>query len=255
MEWFAAGVSVLMMGLEKGGFPVGALATPFLILLWSNQQTAAKEVLGFLLPVMCLADVLAFLIYRREIQWKLLRPLLPAAVCAVAVSSWFVLPDDGIRAFVVPERWVKGVVGAAGLVFIAVKLFKAKLRQGVFAQETGFMRNLYGAAIGVVSVMSHSAGPLMQMYLLPKKLTNLQFAGTGVGMFFIVNWLKLIPYAALGRVTVESTVRSLFYLPLIPLGFWGGWFLVKRLRPEIYQGVIYAALFLTSVSLLWKACL
>jgi len=248
-------ITVFLIGLEKGGFPVGALATPLLIVCWPNQQEAARQAIGFVLPLLCVADIAAAAMYRREIDWKIIRPLLPATLVGIVLGSLMALPRSSQLPGVLSESALKGVVGALGLAFIAYKLasrwIRVKLEHGAEPGRTA--TTVYGLFIGLTSALAHAAGPLMQMYLLPRRLPNVRFAATSVGFFLIVNLLKVPPFLLSGRITRTSLERNLVLLPALPIGLFLGWWLVRRLRPEHYQNIIYLALAVTSATLLWKA--
>lgn len=67
LDLFWIGLSLFLLGMSKGGFPVGAIALPILILVWPTQAQAARESVGFMLPMLCLIDVVALTIYWRHV--------------------------------------------------------------------------------------------------------------------------------------------------------------------------------------------
>ena len=73
IAWIAT--SVFLMGVSKGGFPLGGLAMPILILIWPEQATAARSVVAFMLPLLCGMDVVSLIFYRKEVSWKAIAPL------------------------------------------------------------------------------------------------------------------------------------------------------------------------------------
>ena len=66
------------------------------------------------------------------------------------------------------------------------------------------------------------------MYVLARKLPKMTFVGTTAFFFATMNWLKVIPYFALGQFSTKGLGTSLVLLPLAMatnmLGFW----LVRR---------------------------
>ena len=49
---FWIGFSLFLIGMSKGGFPIGTIALPILILVWPVQARAAREAVGFMLPML-----------------------------------------------------------------------------------------------------------------------------------------------------------------------------------------------------------
>jgi hypothetical protein len=65
---------------------------------------------------------------------------------------------------------------------------------------------LYGVSAGFATTVATSAGPVMSLYLLTKRLPKEQFVATGAWFFFAVNLLKLPIYADRGLVPVPVRV-------------------------------------------------
>jgi uncharacterized membrane protein YfcA len=109
---------------------------------------------------------------------------------------------------------------------------------------------LFGTLAGFTSFSIHAGGPPFTMYLLPKGLSPLLFAGTA-GMFFaVVNAVKVLPYALLGQFGSANLLASLILVPLAPLGVRIGHFLVRHSNPSVYYRVISFFLMLTGAKLL-----
>ena len=87
LDLFWIGLSLFLIGMSKGGFPVGAIALPILILVWPTQAQAARAAVGFMLPMLCLMDIVALSFYWRKIQWGRLIYLMPATILGVAVAA------------------------------------------------------------------------------------------------------------------------------------------------------------------------
>jgi uncharacterized membrane protein YfcA len=75
------------------------------------------------------------------------------------------------------------------------------------------------------------------------------FVGTTAIVFASVNWLKVVPYFALGQFSTKGLGTSLALLPLAiatnALGFW----LVRVTPTEIFYRITYIIMFIISVEL------
>ena len=118
------------------------------------------------------------------------------------------------------------------------------------ANHNAASASLFGTLAGFTSFSIHAGGPPFTMYLLPKGLSPLLFAGTA-GMFFaVVNAVKVLPYALLGQFGATNLLASLILVPLAPLGVRIGHFLVRHSNPTVYYRVISFFLMVTGAKLL-----
>jgi uncharacterized membrane protein YfcA len=248
------GVAIFLLGMSKGGLPVAPVVLPLLILVWADQASAARDAVGFMLPVLCAMDLVALAFYRRRIEWPRLRTLWPGMVAGVAVASALFV-SDASAAIAVSDRALKLLIGALGLAFVAHRAAQTWWLKKLHADTGRSWRRgtLYGFASGVTSTLAHAAGPVMQMYLLPQKLDKLVFAGTTAAFFFVLNLVKVVPFALLGRLKGDALLLGVKVLPIAPVGVAVGYAAVRVLKPRHYVGIIYALLAITSVLLVWKA--
>lgn len=250
---FWIGLSVFLLGMSKGGFPIGAVALPTLVLVWPEPAQAARSAVGFMLPLLCLMDLFAVAAYRRHIRWSLVRPLLPGAVAGVASASiLFLAGETAPIAF--SDRALRMAIGLIGIAFCAYRLLRARLLRGLGkrAVSSAAARLLCGLSAGVSSTLAHAAGPVLQMYLLPRGLPKLQYAATTAGFFFLLNLIKAGPFLVFGRITRPNLALGGVLLPLVPMGVAAGYAAVRMTRETHYVALIYGVLFFSSVLLILR---
>lgn len=253
LDLFWIGLSLLLTGMSKGGFPVGAIALPVLILMWPGQAQAARAAVGFMLPMLCLMDVVALAFYWRNVQWRRLVFLMPATLVGVAVASFLFVSDESAL-IAVSDRALKILIGVLGILFVVYFTAKKWILRHIHASEPTWMKgSVFGFAAGITSTLAHAAGPVMQMYLLPQQLEKKKFAGTSCAFFWGLNIVKLLPFALLGRIQPEGLKLGAVLLPVIPVGVALGWWLTHKTEQKHYTALIYAVLLITSVTLIIKA--
>jgi len=108
-----------------------------------------------------------------------------------------------------------------------------------------------GLASGVTTMVAHSGGPPLAMYLLPLGLTKEIYAGTTSMFFTVGNLTKAVPWLLLVRPTVEVWTLMAFCLLAIPVGVWLGWRLHGALDQRQVYRLCYGLLALTALKLLW----
>lgn len=252
VDLFWIGLCLFLTGMSKGGFPVGAIALPILILVWPAQAHAARAAVGFMLPMLCLMDLVALIFYRRHVLWGRLIYLMPATLLGVAAASVLFVSDTAVIS--VSDQALKLLIGLLGIIFVLYFAAKKWILNHIHASQPTWGKGaVFGIGAGVTSTLAHAAGPVMQMYLLPQQLEKKKFAGTSCAYFWMLNLIKVIPFTMMGRIQPEGLKLGAVLLPVIPLGVAFGWWLTHRTEQKHYTGLIYAVLLITSVTLILKA--
>jgi uncharacterized protein len=238
--WFYAAAipAVLLMGLSKSGFGsgFGSLAVPIMALTISVPQAAA-----IMLPLLAVMDVLGVTAYRRHVDLKLIRLLLPAGLVGTVVGT--------LLFGVLSPTTVAAVVGALTLTFLAQRLFFPPRADA--PPPPRWLGRLLAVASGFTSFVAHAGGPPINAYVLPLRLSPVVFSATMAVFFAAVNASKWIPYAWLGLIDWRNMVTALALMPFAPMGVWLGVRLVHRVRQDWFYRLVYAGMFLTGCKLLW----
>lgn len=251
-EWFGITLVILIMGMSKGGLPISGVTLPLLVLLWPEQGQAARSAVSFMLPLLCIMDFVGVFLYRGNPDWSHIKKLLPPTILGILVASLFFVSDKGIS---FSDKSLKLVIGVLGLVFTSWQLWGKKLAGSYLYSHTDnkYRPAIYGFSSGLVSTIAHAAGPVMQMYFLPTGLAKTQFAATTVYYFLFLNAIKLIPFGLLGRFTREQLTADLWMVPIIPVGVFAGYTIVRLMKERHYTYFIYITLSLTSALLIYRA--
>jgi len=106
----------------------------------------------------------------------------------------------------------------------------------------------YGICTGFASTLANGAGPVMNIYLLSRKLPKEQFVATGAWFFFVVNLLKVPVYAWHGLYSRESLTFDLLMVPAVLAGALAGRWLIRNIDQSMFEVLVIA---LTAVSCLF----
>lgn len=234
----AALPAAILVGLSKGGLPVvGMLGVPLLALVVSPVQAA-----GLLLPIFVVSDWFGLWAYRSEFSGRNLAILIPASIVGI-VLGW-------ATASMVSEAVVTLLIGVMGLVFTIDRLRPraaaapqrpADVPRGVF----------WGVVTGFTSFVSHAGAPPYQMYVLPQRLPKMVYAGTSTILFTVVNAVKLVPYWALGQLSLGNLEKAAVLAPAAVAATFLGVHLTRRLSDAWFFRLVLGALALVSVKLVW----
>jgi uncharacterized membrane protein YfcA len=75
--------------------------------------------------------------------------------------------------------------------------------------------------------------------------------GTTVVYYTVANYVKLVPYTLLGQFDTANLATSAVLLPLAPVGVLLGVVAQRRLPEPLLYRVVYAALLVTGIKLLF----
>ena len=230
--------AVLMLGISKSGFGVGfgSLAVPLMALAVSVPQAAA-----ILMPVLLLMDVLGMAAFRNNFNLPLIRFLVPLGLVGTLVGALLFKALDA--------RLVAGLVGVSTLLFLAQRLLFPPRPDS--PPPPKWLGALLTVTSGFTSFVSHAGGPPLSAYVIPLRLSPLQFTATMAFFFFVINLSKWIPYGLLGLLDLRNMATSLVLLPLAPLGVWIGVRMARRISPTLFYRLIPVGMLLTGCKLVW----
>jgi uncharacterized membrane protein YfcA len=233
-------IAAVLVGASKGGLPVvGMLGVPVLAMATSPVHAA-----GLLLPIFVVTDLFGLWAYRREFDRRNLMILILASILGIAIG-W-------ATASIVPERLVTLIVGLIGVAFSLNYLLRARHRVAPHAADVP--RGVFwGTVSGFTSFVSHAGAPPYQMYVLPQRLDKMVYAGTTTILFAVVNAVKLVPYWALGQLSLANlkTVAALF--PFAIAATFAGVRLTRIIPQDLFFRLVTGALFLVSLKLIYDA--
>ena len=232
-----AGVFVIcfMKGAFGGGFAI--VGIPLLSLVM-DPVTAG----GLLAPLFVATDLYA-LRYWKPSTWSKpdLKLLLPGLVAGIGLGY--------VLFRVLDHRAVAIVMAVVSLIFVALWFFggpdvAVKPRSTPKAVAAGL-------SSGIASMVAHSGGPPLAMYLLPLGLSKDVYAGTSSMFFTVGNALKAVPWLLLVRPGHNVWIVMAACLLAVPAGVWSGWRLHGKLDQRQIYRTCYGLLVITALKLLW----
>jgi uncharacterized membrane protein YfcA len=240
----------LCIGMSKTGMSgITTVMIPFMALIFG-----AKESTGVILPLLCFADILAVIYYRRAASWRHIIRLLPWALIGFGVA---LVVDH----FIPPKgKGFKILIAVCILAGLVVMLWSdiRKARAGKKAPEAKpekakpwWFSAVFGILGGFTTMIGNAAGPIMSVFLLSVRLPKVNFVGTGAWFFMVVNYLKLpIQHFVWRNIHRETLFLDLCMIPAILAGAALGILLVKKLSESCFRAMVYI-LTLVSAALLF----
>ena len=239
--WIAAGAAVFA-GIAKTGFGSGPAFVASAVLALVIDPALA---LAIMLPVLMVIDISGLTAYWKKWDEPSVRGLTWGAVPGIALGAALisVVSDDAMRV----------LIGAVALAFPLFQM--ARMRGWVRGYGTGFNRPAalgFGALAGFTSFVSHAGGPPVTMFLLSQpNMDKTTYQSTTVVVFWAINAMKAVVYAAIGIFTLAALVASLTLMPFALLGAWIGVKAHHAVPDRAFFIFAYGLLIATGIRLIW----
>jgi len=233
-QWMLGALCAFNVGIAKTGVPgLGILIVPLIVLTVGNAKSSA----AWLLPVLCTADVFAVVYWRRHAAAGRLFSLAPWALAGMA---------GGAVALSLDERVLRPMVG--GIIFLMLIAYLIRRYSRNPSAITPHPA-LYGVTAGFATTVANAAGPVMNLYLLSKRLPKEEFIATGAWFFFIINLTKIPIYAWHGMFSRQSLIFDLLMVPAVFAGAISGRKLVDHIPMKLFEWLVVVLTALSTIFL------
>jgi uncharacterized membrane protein YfcA len=244
MELTAATILVAVAGVFLICFMKGAFGGGFSIVGIPLLSTVMDPVTagGLLAPLFIAMDLFA-LRYWKPSTWSKpdLALLLPGLVTGIVFGY--------LMFRVLDHRAIAIMMAAITLIFVG--LWLAAGAEVTIRPRSSPKAVAAGLSSGIATMVAHSGGPPLAMYLLPLGLSKEVYAGTTSLFFTVGNATKAVPWLLLVTPTGTTWIVMAACLFAIPAGVWLGWRLHGRLDQRQIYRACYGLLVVTALKLLW----
>ncbi len=231
----------MLIGMSKTGIQgIATISIPLMALAFG-----AKESTGVVLPILCFADLIAVIYYRRDAEWKYVFKLLPAAVAGFFVAIYIdtFIPADFFR------HLMAFCILAGLLVMFWTERGGARMERIL---SSWWYAPAFGLLGGFTTMIGNAAGPVMAVYLLSMRLPKLKFVGTNAWFFLVVNYLKIpLQIFAWDNINIGSLAIDAIAIPFIFIGAYLGIKFVKRLPEGTFRKFIIAMTIFSTLAMLF----
>jgi len=259
-QWTLGGLCAFFVGVAKTGVPgLGVFVVPLMVFAAANARQSA----GWLLPLLCVADVFAVVYYRRHAVVRRLLALVPWVVVGMVA---------GAAALGGSEKVLRPVVGAIVLAMVGLRLWSGRRPSETPAAAGDALQGpsaggpsvgapvgkRAGAAFGVVAgfatTVANAAGPVMNLYLLAQRFPKAEFIATGAWFFLVINLAKVPIYVGHGLIDGRSLLFDAVVLPALLIGVRTGRALFFCLPQRLFEAMVVGLTVVAALALLvpWR---
>ncbi|MBC7807688.1 MAG: sulfite exporter TauE/SafE family protein [Akkermansiaceae bacterium] len=278
-QWCVAALGAFLVGVSKTGIAgVGIVSVALFPLVWEG-----KNAVGVALLILICADVVAIAAYPpKNVRWDIWRSVFPWAALGVlfgALAMRYISDPSTIK------RIIGGIlllIVTLQLILRAKRTVQAGSsgrpavpNSGGDGGDIGARRSLVerdampplpvlttpelgaggrpsssttilaGIVTGIATMVANAAGPVMILYLLPRKLPKVEFIATTAWFFFALNLFKVPFSVGAGMMDAASPMTAALLLPAAVIGGLTGKWLLPRIEQNTFE---LSALILTALA-------
>ena len=192
----------------------------------------AKESTGVLLVLLIFGDLFAIGVYKKHVEWKVLRKLIWPVIAGVIVGAYFLShsSDESLKKTI---GWIVLLL----VVFYPISQRLQKRELDISLRYPKPLRIVLGSMAGFMSMVANSGGPPMSIYLLMRRNSVMNFLGNTAWFFFVINVFKVPFTLGLGLLDFQSFQYIFPALPAVPVGAILGRKLVNKINLELFQKI------------------
>jgi uncharacterized protein len=232
-------LAAVCIGLSKAGFSGISMVSVVLL----ADLFGAKVSVGLALPLLIAADLMAYPAFIRHGSWKPVWKLLGPALVGLLIGWWLL--------GVIPDQVARRIIGGCVLLMVLLQALRDAKPEWVAAlsHSHGFAASA-GVLGGFATMLANAAGPVIQLYLLARRVPKMELIGIGARFFLLINLLKVPLNARLALITAESLRDNLLLLPGVVAGIFGGKWLIHRVSQKAFEWMILGFSLLAALRLL-----
>jgi uncharacterized membrane protein YfcA len=221
-------LAAFIIGLAKAGLRgIELLNVTIMALVFGSKAST-----GIVLPMLCFADILAVIYYKRNVSWPLFWKLIIwmaiGIIIGVMIGNDF---DDSI---------FKKMFAFIILVIVAMMIF-LETRKTEFAPKSILFQPIIGLVAGITTMIGNLAGPFSNIFFMAQRIPKDIFIGTAAWVFLVINFFKF-PFQIIfwNNINISTLSLNLLMIPSTMLGFFIGRKIVSKIKDQSYRKVVIA---------------
>lgn len=226
INWVLIFAGAFIIGLAKAGLKgIDMMNVTIMAIVFGGKAST-----GVVLPLLCVADIMAVWYYNRHAQWPHFWKLLPWMIIGILVGVYTGKDID--------EALFRKIM-AVIIVLTVIIMIWLEVRKNPLVPHNLFFASGLGLAAGFTTMLGNLAGAFANIYFLAMRMNKNDFIGTAAWVFLVINLFKL-PFQVLywKNINGASLQFDLLLLPALVLGFWAGIKLVAKIKDDSYRRVI-----------------
>lgn len=233
-------LAAFIIGLAKAGLRgIELLNVTIMALVFGSKAST-----GIVLPMLCFADILAVIYYKRNVSWPLFWKLVIwmaiGIIIGVMIGNDF---DDSV---------FKKMFSFIILLIVALMIF-LETRKTEFAPKNIMFQPIIGLIAGITTMIGNLAGPFSNIFFMAQRVPKDIFIGTAAWVFLVINFFKF-PFQVIywNNINTNTLNLNLLMIPFTLFGFLVGIKIVSKIKDQSYRRVVIALTIVGAIMIFLK---
>jgi uncharacterized protein len=234
-QWFMIVTATIIIGMSKAGIRgIDMLNVTLMALVFGGKAST-----GVVLPLLCMADVLAVIYYKRHVQWTHFWRLIPPMFVGVLIGAWWAKDVD--------ELFFKKIMSIIIISTLIIMLWIENKKKLMFPQNLWFSTTM-GLVSGLATMLGNLAGAFSNVYFLALRVSKNEFIGTAAWIFLVINLSKVpLQLFVWKNINFNTLLTDLILLPAVFFGFFVGKKIVGKINENVFRKLIMILTFIGSL--------
>jgi len=225
-NWILIMSAAFILGMAKAGLKgIDMMNVTIMAIVFGGKAST-----GIVLPLLCAADIMAVIYYKRHVRWNHFWKLIPWMVTGILIG---VYTGKDLN-----EAYFRKIM-ALIIILTVVIMVGMEMRKNLVIPANKLFVAGTGLMAGFATMLGNLAGAFANIYFLAMRMVKNDFIGTAAWVFLVINLFKL-PFQVLywKNITSSSLQTDLWLLPALIAGFLAGLVIVAKIRDESYRKVV-----------------
>lgn len=187
-------------------------------------------------------NVILTLNNKKELNPKIYGPMI-ALIILGSIPGAFILKNVNASAI----KIVFGVV----VILVGIEMLLKEFDK-IHIKDSRIIFNIIGIMAGLMCGM-FGVGVLMAACVSRMTKTSSEFKANLSIIFIVENTVRIITYCLIGVITTESLKLSVYMVPFMLIGLWGGMLSAKVLNERIVKRLVIILLIISGLALILKS--
>ena len=240
VDWSLILIAAFIIGLSKAGLKgIDMMNVTIMAIVFGGKAST-----GIVLPLLCVADIMAVKYYHRHAQWLHFWKLIPWMMIGILIGV-YVGKDLNEIIF---RKLMAMIIISTVLIMVALEFRKTTS----IPSNKLFTANM-GLLAGFTTMLGNLAGAFSNIYFLAMRMPKNDFIGTAAWVFLVINLFKL-PFQVFywKNINAVSIQTDLILLPAMIVGFLTGLAIVKKIKDDSYRKVVIVLTLLGAIVIFLK---
>ena len=203
-----------------------------------------KASTGIVLPLLCVADIMAVIYYNRHAQWSHFWRLIPWMMIGILVGVYVGKDLD--------EAIFRKLMALIIILTVIIMIYLEVRKTNIMPSNKLFVANM-GLISGFTTMLGNLAGAFSNIYFLAMRMPKNDFIGTAAWVFLVINLFKL-PFQIFywKNINVITLQTDLILVPALVIGFFAGLKIVAKIKDDSYRKIVILLTLLGAIVIFLK---